>query len=107
VTVCGTRGRWYRLQVKENDSHPTERYTVMARDPIIMKSKQTICEVMGLVMDIEMEMRLSRFVSAFQRGDFKSLEGIVPGSIPAPAARCERTCSAPSAWLPAVVVVAV
>ncbi len=43
-----------------------------------MKAKQIICDIMGLVMDIEMEMRLSRFVTAFQRGDFKEMESLVP-----------------------------
>jgi hypothetical protein len=42
----------------------------MAKDAVIMRSKQTICDILGLVMDIDTEMRLNRFVVAYQRGQF-------------------------------------
>lgn len=44
-----------------------------------MKSKQIICDILGLVLDMEMEMRLSRFVAAFNRGDFRAAEEVVGG----------------------------
>jgi hypothetical protein len=44
----------------------------MGKNSIVMKSKQIVCDILGLVLDMEMEMRLSRFVAAFNRGEFQA-----------------------------------
>ncbi len=44
----------------------------MGKNAIVMKSKQIVCDILGLVLDMEMEMRLSRFVAAFNRGEFST-----------------------------------
>jgi hypothetical protein len=49
----------------------------MSKDPVVMRSKQIICDILGLVLDMDMEMRLSRMVAAFNRGDFKGAESEV------------------------------
>lgn len=62
-------------QVSPGVPHPSERYSLMGKNAIVMKSKQIVCDILGLVLDMEMEMRLSRFVAAFNRGEFKAEGG--------------------------------
>ena len=47
-----------------------ERYTAMALDAVVMKSKTLICDIVSQVMDIDLEMRLSRFVTTYRAGAF-------------------------------------
>jgi hypothetical protein len=56
--------------VAAGDLHPTERYEVMARDSVVMQAKTLICDIINQIMDIDMEMRLSVYVTQYNRGDF-------------------------------------
>jgi hypothetical protein len=53
------------------------RYEAMGGDSVVMSSKLVICDIVEMLMDICMEVRLTRFVKLYQSGVFKSFSPLL------------------------------